>query len=139
MQQVVCHHALYMQVSILPITIPPPGADRRATNFFRQNPHPRDSFSVQNSGPRVKKKTKQKSPTPGITCLVRMPQLCSKGLYKSRTLTNTDLLNESLIKAFVPTRESCNFIGLKFLLRRQWFIRSKRLRNQFEFCDDAIT
>ena len=38
-----------------------PRADRRATNFFRQNPHPRDSFSVQNSGPRVKK-TKQKSP-----------------------------------------------------------------------------
>ena len=51
----------------------PPWADRRATNFFRQNPHTRDSFSVQNSGPRVKK-TKQKSPPQGITCLVRMPR-----------------------------------------------------------------
>ena len=47
--------------------------------------------------------------------------------------------NESLIKAFVPSREFCNFIGLKFLLRRQGFIRSKRSRNEFEFCDDAIT
>ena len=37
---------------------PPPRADRRATNFFRQNPRPGDSFSVQNSGPRVEK-TKQ--------------------------------------------------------------------------------
>ena len=36
----------------------PPRADRRATNFFRQNPRPGDSFSVQNSGPRVEK-TKQ--------------------------------------------------------------------------------
>ena len=34
---------------------PPSQADCRATNFFRQNPHPRDSFSVQNSGPRAKK------------------------------------------------------------------------------------
>ena len=47
--------------------------------------------------------------------------------------------NESLIKAFVPTREFCNSIGLKFLLRRQGYIRSKRSRNEFEFCDDAIT
>ena len=52
---------------------PPPRADPRATNFFRQNPRPWDSFSVQNSGPRVVK-TKQKSPPPGITCLVRMPR-----------------------------------------------------------------
>ena len=37
---------------------PPPRADCRATNFFRQNPRPGDSFSVQNSGPRVGK-TKQ--------------------------------------------------------------------------------
>ena len=50
-----------------------PRADPRATNFFRQNPHPRDNFSVQNSGPRVEK-TKQKSPPQGITCLVRMPR-----------------------------------------------------------------
>ena len=53
--------------------LPSPRADRRATNFFHQNPHPRDSFSVQNSGPRVKK-TKQRSSHPGITCLVRMPR-----------------------------------------------------------------
>ena len=36
----------------------PPRADCRATNFFRQNPRPGDSFSVQNSGPRAGK-TKQ--------------------------------------------------------------------------------
>ena len=36
----------------------PPRADCRATNFFRQNPLPGDSFSVQNSGPRAGK-TKQ--------------------------------------------------------------------------------
>ena len=41
----------------------PPRADRRATNFFRQNPCPRDSFSVQNSGPRVEKRNK--IPIPG--------------------------------------------------------------------------
>ena len=41
----------------------PPRADRQATNFFRQNPHPRDSFSVQNSSHRVKNETK--IPTPG--------------------------------------------------------------------------
>ena len=57
-----------MQVSIWPVTIPP-RADCRATNFFRQNPRPRDSFSVQNSGPRVGKK-ETKSPPPGIICLV---------------------------------------------------------------------
>ena len=51
----------------------PPRADCWATNFFRQNRHPRDSFSAQNSGPRVKK-TKQKSPPPGTTCLVQMPR-----------------------------------------------------------------
>ena len=51
----------------------PPWADPRTTNFFRQNPHPRDSFSVQNSGPRVEK-TKQKSLPSGMTCLVRMPR-----------------------------------------------------------------
>ena len=33
----------------------PPQANHWATNFFRQNPHPGDSFSVQNSGPRVEK------------------------------------------------------------------------------------
>ena len=33
----------------------PPRANRRATNIFRQNPRPGDSFSVQNSGPRVEK------------------------------------------------------------------------------------
>ena len=43
---------------------PPPRADCWATNFFRQNPHPRDSFSAQNSGPRVKK-NETKIPTPG--------------------------------------------------------------------------
>ena len=37
---------------------PPPRADPQATNFFHQNSHPGDSFSVQNSGPRVEK-TKQ--------------------------------------------------------------------------------
>ena len=36
----------------------PPRADCQATNFFRQNPRPGDSFSVQNSGPRAGK-TKQ--------------------------------------------------------------------------------
>ena len=51
----------------------PHRAEPHATNFFRQNAHPRDSFSVQNSGPRVEK-TKQKSPPPGITCPVRMPR-----------------------------------------------------------------
>ena len=44
-----------MEVSIWPVTIPPPRADCRATNFFRQNPRPGDSFSMQNSGPRVGK------------------------------------------------------------------------------------
>ena len=39
-----------MQVSIWPVTMPP-RADCRATNFFRQNPRPGDSFSVQNSSP----------------------------------------------------------------------------------------
>ena len=34
---------------------PPPRANCRATNFFRQNLRPGDSFSVQNSGPRVEK------------------------------------------------------------------------------------
>ena len=37
---------------------PLPRADCRATNVFRQNPRPGDSFSAQNSGPRVGK-TKQ--------------------------------------------------------------------------------
>ena len=40
----------YAGISIWPVTIPP-----RAANFFRQNPHPGDNFSVQNSGPRVEK------------------------------------------------------------------------------------
>ena len=53
--------------------LPSPRADPRATNFFRQNPTPQNSFSVQNFGPRVKK-SKQKSPPPGITCLFRMPK-----------------------------------------------------------------
>ena len=52
---------------------PPPRANCRATNFFRQNPRPRDSFSVQNSGPRVGRK-ETKSPPPGIICLVQMPR-----------------------------------------------------------------
>ena len=56
----------------------PPRADRRATNFFRQNPRPRDSFSVQNSGPRVEKNG-TKSPPPGITSLVRMAIINEKG------------------------------------------------------------
>ena len=47
-----------MQVSIWPVTILPPWANPRATNFFRQNPRPGDNFSVQNSGLRVEK-TKQ--------------------------------------------------------------------------------
>ena len=51
----------------------PPRADCRATNFFRQNPRPGDSFSVQNSGPRVGK-NETKSPPPGITCPVQMPR-----------------------------------------------------------------
>ena len=48
---------------------PPP----RATNFFRQNPCPGDSFPVQNSVLRVEK-NETKSPPPGIICLVRMPR-----------------------------------------------------------------
>ena len=52
---------------------PPLRADCRATNFFRQNPRPRDSFSVQNSGPQVGK-NETKSPPPGIICLVQMPR-----------------------------------------------------------------
>ena len=60
---------LVMQVSIWPATTPP-RANPRATNFFRQNPAPGDSFSVQNSGPGSKNKTK--SPPQGIICLVRM-------------------------------------------------------------------
>ena len=55
----------------------PPRADRRATNFFRQNPRPGDSFSVQNSGPGRKNETK--SPPPGITSLVRMSIINEKG------------------------------------------------------------
>ena len=49
-----------MQVSIWLVTTPPPPppADPWATNFFRQNLHPGDSFSVQNSGP-LSKKLKQ--------------------------------------------------------------------------------
>ena len=65
-----------MQVSIWPVTIPP-RADRRATNFFRQTPRPGDSFSVQNSGPRVEK-TKQNPPL-GIASLVRMSIINEKG------------------------------------------------------------
>ena len=42
----------------------PPRADCRATNFFRQNPRPGDSFSVQNSGPPGRKK-RNKISTPG--------------------------------------------------------------------------
>ena len=42
---------------------PPPPANPGATNFFRQDPRPGDSFSVQNSGPRVEKQSK--IPTPG--------------------------------------------------------------------------
>ena len=53
--------------------LPSPRADPQATNFFRQNPHPGDSFSVQNAGPRVEK-NETKSPPPGIICLVRMPR-----------------------------------------------------------------
>ena len=53
--------------------LPSPRADCRATNFFRQNPRPKDSFSVQNSGPRVGK-NETKSPPPGIICLVQMPR-----------------------------------------------------------------
>ena len=49
----------------------PPRANPQATNFFHQNPHPRDSFLVQNSGRRVEK-NETKSPPPGIICLVRM-------------------------------------------------------------------
>ena len=41
----------------------PPWADPQATNFFHQNPHAGDSFSVQNAGPWVEK-TKQ-NPHPG--------------------------------------------------------------------------
>ena len=55
-----------------------PRADPRASNFFRQNPRPRDSFSVQNSGPRVGK-TKQKSPPPGITCQFECQEINEKG------------------------------------------------------------
>ena len=51
----------------------PPQADPLANNVFRQNPHPGDSFSVQNSGHRVEK-NETKSPPPGIICLVRMPR-----------------------------------------------------------------
>ena len=40
-----------------------PQANPRATNFFHQKPHPRDSFSVQNSGSQVEKRNK--IPTPG--------------------------------------------------------------------------
>ena len=32
-----------------------PRANPRTTNFFQQNPRPKDSFSVQNSGPRLEK------------------------------------------------------------------------------------
>ena len=41
---------------------PPPRADSRANNFFRQNPRPRDSFSVQNSGPWIEKRNKNPHP-----------------------------------------------------------------------------
>ena len=40
----------------------PPRADPRATNFFRQNPRPRDNFPVQNSGPRVENRNKNPHP-----------------------------------------------------------------------------
>ena len=50
----------------------PPRADPRATNFFCQNPRPRDSFLVQNSGPRVEK-TKL-NPHPEHNLPTRMPR-----------------------------------------------------------------
>ena len=45
-----------MQISIWPVTTP--RAEPRATNFFCHNPHPLDNFSVQNSSPRVEKRSK---------------------------------------------------------------------------------
>ena len=48
-----CHIAPYAGINLTGYH--PPRADRRATNFFRQNPRPGDSFSVQNSRPRVEK------------------------------------------------------------------------------------
>ena len=50
----------------------PPRADPGPLIVPSKSP-PRDSFSAQNSAPWVKK-AKQKSPTAGITCLVRMPR-----------------------------------------------------------------
>ena len=46
-----------MQVSIWPITIPPPGQ-----YFFLQNLRPQDSFPVQNSSPGWKKQNKNPHP-----------------------------------------------------------------------------
>ena len=54
-------------------------------------------------------------------------------------VSHIDVMNPSFINAFVTTREFCNLIGLKLLLSRQGCIRSKSLRHEFEFWDDAIT
>ena len=40
----------------------------------------------------------------------------------NKSISHTDVI-ESLIKAFVPTREFCDLIGLEFLLGRQGCIR----------------
>ena len=49
----------------------------RATNFFRQNPRHGESFSVQNSGPRVEK-TKQNPHSRGIICLLKCQDIINE-------------------------------------------------------------
>ena len=53
--------------------LPSPGLTARPLIFSVNSPTPGTAFQCKNSGPQVKK-TKQKSPPPGITCLVRMPR-----------------------------------------------------------------
>ena len=51
----------------------PPGLTPRPLIFSIKIPVPRTAFHCKTLAPRSKK-TKQKSPPPGMTCLVRMPR-----------------------------------------------------------------
>ena len=61
--------------------LPSPRANRWATNFFRQNPRPGDSFSVQNSGPRVEKM--KQNPTPWHNLISSIAKILMKKEHNS--------------------------------------------------------
>ena len=59
----------------------PPCANPWATNFFHQNPHPGDQFSVQNSSLQVEKQNK--IPTPGHNLLSSNAKISMKREHNS--------------------------------------------------------